>query len=483
MQIKKGVYNNLKKGIITLSKREDGAFLCSILLEDSKKTYQLDSKNCRLALRVLWDELYGELLSEKELLEMVSYLEIECFKSKRVTKLCHRVCRKGKSKLIYQLNLDENKSLLIENGECSIIDTPDFCFDSGSNFKNQVIPDLEVDSDELLPYMDKHFNVRNTDDLILLTILVVSSMLGMGFNHPVILIQGEKGSGKSECLRKLEMIIDPKNSGICTYTNSKEAIVLRLTNSYFTCFDNVSYISGAISDLFCSAVTGSCDSARKLYTDSEERILNLHAIIALTSINVVARSSDLVDRSCLILLSRFKASEIKTEAEIMSSFRKDLPKLLGGIFNTIAKVLEDRKKVTVKKKIRLADFHEMAIRIGRALGIKEREVNRILFQNRFELSLNILEASSVATCLIELMKDKSNYESTPTNCLNDLKAIAKRKGIDLSTLPKDASRLTRALTPIIDELSSVYGIEFSVCRGTERRYVIKNRNFEGDDEK
>lgn len=40
-------------------------------------------------------------------------------------------------------------------------------------------------------------------------------------------------------LEKLEMIIDPKDSGICAYTNNKEAIVLRLSKSYFTCFDNV----------------------------------------------------------------------------------------------------------------------------------------------------------------------------------------------------------------------------------------------------
>lgn len=38
----------------------------------------------------------------------------------------------------------------------------------------------------------------------------------------------------------------------------------------------------------------------------------------------VARSSDLVDRSCLIALSRFEKSEIKTGQSVRASFQKDL---------------------------------------------------------------------------------------------------------------------------------------------------------------
>lgn len=306
-------------------------------------------------------------------------------------------------------------------------------------------------------------------------------MMGMGFNHPVILIQGEKGSGKSECLKKIEMIVDPKASGICTYTNSKEAIVLRLSNSYFTCFDNVSYIPKAISDLFCSAVTGACDTTRKLYTDTEERILNLHSIIAMTSINGVARSADLIDRSCLITLNRFKKSEIKTESNIMTSFQKDLPSLLGAIFNTITIVLADRKKVKAREKIRLADFHEKAIKIGRALGIEEERITDILFRNRMELSLSILESSSIAICMKRLMKDTLEYTDTPTNCLNQLRGVAKQEGIDISNLPKDAARLTKALILIKDELNSVYGIDFNQKRGKDRLYVIKNNNLEANE--
>lgn len=202
---------------------------------------------------------------------------------------------------------------------------------------------------------------------------------------------------------------------------------------------------------------------------------------AMTSINGVARSADLIDRSCLIILNRFKKSEIKTETNVMTSFQKDLPLMLGAIFNTIAIVLADRKKVRAKEKIRLADFHEKAIKIGRALEIEEDRITDILFRNRMELSLNILESSSIAMCMKILMEDDPVYTDTPTNCLNQLRMVAKREGIDISTLPKDAARLTKALILIKDELNSVYGIDFNQKRGKERQYVIRNNNLETND--
>lgn len=476
----KRVANLLETGEISVGQSTDGTYLCSIQSNDNKVAYKIYTKKFELAIKSFWKKRYQEILSDKEVQEILNLIEIECFDSEKKIKLNHRIYAERR-KLIYQLNTDTNISVRIKDGECRLIKTPDFLFDGGADFKNQVEPDLTVPAEELLPYIRKHFNVKNEDDVILLTILIVSSMMGMGFNHPVILIQGEKGSGKSECLKKIEMIVDPKASGICTYTNSKEAIVLRLSNSYFTCFDNVSYIPKAISDLFCSAVTGACDTTRKLYTDTEERILNLHSIIAMTSINGVARSADLIDRSCLITLNRFKKSEIKTESNIMTSFQKDLPSLLGAIFNTITIVLADRKKVKAREKIRLADFHEKAIKIGRALGIEEERITDILFRNRMELSLSILESSSIAICMKRLMKDTLEYTDTPTNCLNQLRGVAKQEGIDISTLPKDAARLTKALILIKDELNSVYGIDFNQKRGKDRLYVIKNNNLEANE--
>ena len=459
----------------------NGTYMCQIVLDnETKHTFNLGSRDLRLALKILWEDSYNDKLSDKEVAEIISILEIECFKSVPIETQYHRVYVQDKKALIYDLNATKNICVYVADGVCSIEQTPEFIFKRTNNFKNQVEPDFSAEPQELLDYVFKHFNVKSEEDGVLLAVYLVSCLCGMGFNHPCLLIQGEKGSGKSQCLKKIEQIVDPKKSGVCSMPTKKDAIVLRLSNSYMTCWDNVSYIPKSTSDYLCMAVTGASDTDRKLYCNTEERIINLHSIIAITCINVVAKSSDLVDRCCLIRLNRFKESEIRTEEEIMDEFYEDLPRILGAIFNTIAQVMSSNKKVKLKRKVRLADFHEMVVRIGRVLEISKSDISRILFQNRMEMSLDVLEASGVALCLSALMKHRKTYKDTPTNCLNDLKRVALKIGVDVSTLPKDASRLTRAIVPIISELSTVYGIDFSICRETERQYLIVNNNVEDD---
>ena len=77
--------------------------------------------------------------------------------------------------------------------------------------------------------------------------------------------------------------------------------------------------------------------------------MNLHSIIAMSCINMVARSSDLIDRICLIKLERLQSEDLKTEDELMESFIEDLPKILGAIFLIINEVLSDTSKVKIKK--------------------------------------------------------------------------------------------------------------------------------------
>ena len=301
MSNEKRVYSLLKSEKISVGRGEDGANLCSIPHNENKEVYNVNSYSFRIAFKSFWKKEYGELLNDKEVQEIISILEVECYESKNKIQRNHRIYTKGRM-LIYQLNTDNNTSVRIEDGECEIEETPDFMFYTDRNFKNQVEPDLNVMPEELLPYIRKHFNVKDEDDVILISILIVSSML--------------------------------------------------------------------------------------------------------------------------------------------------------------------------------ADFHEKAIKIGRVLGIEEDKISDILFQNRLNLSLSILESSSIAICLKELMADKYEYVNTPTECLNELKHIALQKGIDKSTLPKDGSRLTKALILIRDELSEVYGLDFEQKRGKERRYVITNRNLE-----
>ena len=479
MTVERTLKKEMQAERIKVSKSE-GDYQIALYTKKGYKTYNLYSKDFQLALKLFFLENHGERLQIKEVLEAINYLELECFKCENVDTLYHRVYLENKSTYLYDLG--NNQCVWIQDGECSIEQCPDFLFKHSNNFEPQVSPDFNVDPLDLLYYVEKHFNVMDEDSLILLTLNIVASMCSLEFNHALVMFQGEKGSGKSQALRKFGMIIDPQKSGICSFPSKKDGLVLRLRNSYLVTWDNASFISQQNSDLLCMAITGASDTDRQLYSSTEERIVNLHSIIAMSCINMVARSSDLIDRICLIKLERLQSEDLKTEDELMDSFIEDLPKILGAIFLIINEVLSDTSKVKIKKKIRLADFHEWCVRIGKVLDIDESEITRILFQNRMEMSVDVLEANTASICLIELMKDIEEYVDTPTACLNDLKGVANKLGIDSTTLPRDASRLTRILIPIISELKTVHEIEFSIERGKTRRYHIINRKLFKDEE-
>lgn len=141
------------------------------LIEENCIFYDCITENC-IAFKSFWKKEYGELLNDKEVQEIISILEVECYESKNKIQRNHRIYTKGRM-LIYQLNTDNNTSVRIEDGECEIEETPDFMFYTDRNFKNQVEPDLSVMPEELLPYIRKHFNVKDEDDVILISILIV----------------------------------------------------------------------------------------------------------------------------------------------------------------------------------------------------------------------------------------------------------------------------------------------------------------------
>ena len=127
MSNEKRVYSLLKSEKISVGRGEDGANLCSIPHNENKEVYNINSYSFRIAFKSFWKKEYGELLNDKEVQEIISIMEVECYESKNKIRRNHRIYTKGRM-LIYQLNTDNNTSVRIEDGECEIEETPDFMF-------------------------------------------------------------------------------------------------------------------------------------------------------------------------------------------------------------------------------------------------------------------------------------------------------------------------------------------------------------------
>lgn len=479
MNIERKVRALLEERTLIVKSTSEGETLLHI--DTREDVWEISLSNKQLVhkkLKRLWYVIYNERISDKQIDEVVEILEIEGFNNPLKEERVNRIYNECNCLIGYQLDKRNSVWMDADNQTISIEPNPPFIFHQNGNFEAQTYPNLKIKPKMLKKYVRKHFGLRNKDDEQRLMLFLVSCYFGMDINHPLLAICSEKGGGKSVLMKMLELLIDPKKSGLCALPKSSDGLMLRLNNSYFTCFDNVSWLSQPVSDTLCLAVTGASDSDRALYQNMQERIANLHSIVALTSIGMVIKAPDLLDRTQLLRLRRLEPSEIRTEEEIWRNFEIDRPKIMGAIFNTVFEVLMDDEPVELDRMIRLADYHVLTVKIGRVLGISQDRVTRLLFENKSELNQEAIESSPTALAIVELMKREEKFEGTPTECLSELRGIAKEIGLDSYALPKTPAQLTNQLQKVKSELESTFCITFERTRGKERKYIIRTSVLE-----
>ena len=94
---------------------------------------------------------------------------------------------------------------------------------------------------------------------------------------------------------------------------------LRLSNTYFVTLDNLSNIRRNVSDTIARAVTGGSVTKRALYHNTKEIVIDIKALVAMNGVSLIAKESDLLDRSLILELDRISSKEIKGEEELMGS--------------------------------------------------------------------------------------------------------------------------------------------------------------------
>lgn len=436
----------------------EGHYMCSLQRDNHKRTFNLYSKDFEMEFRLFYSEKFNVLPNQIDMQSVIGYLEVECYRNTIDKPLCNRIYNEDNKLILHDLNQDNDEVVWIEDGECSIEQIEDTVFFRSNTFKNQVEPDFNVEPQDLIFYVAKHFNVESEDEVHMLTLYLVTCFWGLKISHPVLILTGEKGSSKSTTLRKLERIIDPKISDLCGIPKGADGLEIRLSNSYFLALDNLSNITRSVSDLLARASTGGSVTKRALYQNTEEIVLNIKTLLAINSVSMVITESDLLDRCLYLKLRRILPEDMQPEEVIWKEFEADLPAILGCCFKVLAVALSDTTAVHETELTRMADFHVTCIRIGRALGLDEQYVSDLLWFNQRTINQQTLDEDVVAECVIELMRDRKKYVSSVSELLTELKRIAEENSISLSYLPKTPNHLSRRLNKLKSNLEQHCGI-------------------------
>jgi hypothetical protein len=316
-------------------------------------------------------------------------------------------------------------------------------------------------------------NLKNEEHRLLYIVAIISYFIPE-IQHPIILIWGPHGSGKSLAHQVARAVIDPSVVGLLHLPRVDRELVQQLYHNYLGLYDNLSSLPDWASDIFCRAVTGAGNTKRQLYMDDDDIIYEYRRCLGLNGINISAQKPDLLDRTLILQCEMLDNHNRLEEREMARQLEEAAPLILGGILDAISKALSIYSTIQLGELPRLADFTHWGCAITEALGMDRQLFLDAVTHNIRSQSEEALRASLIATALVTFMENHSdNWIGTPEtlydalcNYANDHKISTRQK-----SWPKNSVWMIRRLNEAAPSLSAV-GITLEIRGGRHRTVTI-----------
>ena len=283
--------------------------------------------------------------------------------------------------------------------------------------------------------------------------LIMSWLIGAMNQHgpfPILVVNGEQGSGKSTLCKLLKNTMDPCIATLKSLPREERDLIISANNSWILSYDNISGISDWISDAMCRLSTGGGFSIRELYSDSEEMIFDVKRPIMLNGIENMGLRGDFSDRVILVNLPPIESKSRLDEQSIEAKFKELHPTILGGLCDTISAALKHIDSVKLDVLPRMADFALWITASEPAIGVKK--LVELYQKNKDEQSEIVLEASLVGSAIIDFMATRALWEGTLKQLLDELDNVVDAVRRKEKSYPKDATRLSGKLRRDLPQL-------------------------------
>ncbi len=346
-------------------------------------------------------------------------------------------------------------------------------------------PDREGNILSLLDFV----NISDRGEQLLFLIFTVAAFIP-GFPHPILVLHGNAGAGKSTPLRIIKQLIDPSQID-CTPAIKDEAGFVQFASHHaLVVFDNLSSVKPEFSDTLARASTGAGFSKRVKYSDDDDFIYWIQRPIAINGINQIVTQSDLLDRSILLELERISPEKRLTERAFWSKLNNQKPQILGGIFNVLFKALQKYPLESVEDPPRMADFAEWGYVIAESIdGFSGEDFVDAYCENINKQNDAALDASPVAQAVMIAVEKHEKWVgeaaeflemTTPFETRSKYGGVS-RYNTDYEILrksplwPNDPEWFVRRLNYVVPNLKA-YGIDVNYTRKHNRKIITLSRN-------
>lgn len=284
--------------------------------------------------------------------------------------------------------------------------------------------------------------------------------------HPVLVVRGAQGTGKSTLVELTVDLIDPSPAPLRTAPRTSTDFSVSASASWCVAFDNLSGLPDWLSDSLCRTVTGDGLVRRKLYTDGDVAVDSFRRVVILNGIDPGVVRGDLIDRSVFIELDQIAASDRVLDRALKRDFQRARPEILGALLEVTAMTLTTLSAIHLDSAPRMADFAQILAAIDHVLGWHAYETYIGKAQNA---RMDAIEANPVAGAIVALMGQTDVWTGTATDLLAE---------ICPDPLPRTWPQTARSLSVEVTRVESALmlrGIEIERQRTSGERIIeIKN---------
>jgi len=268
---------------------------------------------------------------------------------------------------------------------------------------------------------------------------------------PYIIMElcGEQGSAKSTTHTRIRQLSDPNRVPLRTAPKDVQDVFVSASNNHQASFENMSNLSSKMQDALCTLSTGGGFSTRKLYSDSDESVIEVKRPVIINGISPVATRPDLIDRVLHINLPKIGGH--KTAEKLEQEFNQDQPYILGGLLTIFSKTLNILPKIKISNLPRMADFVLLGEAVHQATDVN-RSFKDVFMTNRTESLRRSLESSPVAIAIQEFSDSQVKWSGTVKSLKNILDNDYHQQGEGWPKSPKGLSEALRRSAPALREI-------------------------------
>ncbi|WP_088283811.1 ATP-binding protein [Kineosporia sp. A_224] len=246
-------------------------------------------------------------------------------------------------------------------------------------------------------------NVPDEDWPLVLAWLVTALMPDLP--HPLLLLMGEQGTGKSSATRLLVNVLDPGPAPLRTAPSDVEGWSVAAAASWVVGLDNLSGLQPWLSDALCRAVTGDGLVRRALYSNDDVSVLTFRRVVA-NGIDLGALRGDLADRMVAVNLHRIPDTERRPDGAVHMD-DDERAAVLGALLDLAARVLDELPRVVLPAMPRMADFARVLAAVDTVAGTSGLDD---YLRQTSDLASIVVESDPFADAVVTLIRSMSPAE-------------------------------------------------------------------------